>query len=114
MSLDFTPEPVPLQTNPHGSVRATGTRVTLDTIVGTFNDGASAEEIVLRYPTLRLPEVYTILAYYLRHRAEVDAYLHDQQQEADAVRRENEIRFPPHGVRERLLARRTPARTAPS
>ncbi|MGI8550121.1 MAG: DUF433 domain-containing protein [Dehalococcoidia bacterium] len=107
MTLEIAPAPVPLTIDSHGVVKVTGSRVTLDTIVSVFNDGAGAEEIVLRYTTLYLADVYSILGYYLHHRAEVDVYLEEQHLEAAAVRRENEARFPPDGVRERLLARQS-------
>jgi len=38
----------------------------------------------------------------------VEAYLEERRRIEEAVRRENETRFPPLGVRERLLARRAP------
>jgi len=43
----------------------------------------------------------------LRHTAEIDAYLQQRREQREVVRQQNEIRFDPHGVRERLLARRT-------
>ena len=53
MALSITPEPMPLMTDQDGVVRVGGTRVTLDTIVMAFNQGATAEEIVLQYPSLQ-------------------------------------------------------------
>jgi len=47
-----------------------------------------------------------VITYYLRHRQAVEAYLAQQRQETQDVRLEVEERFPPTGVRERLLARR--------
>ena len=47
-----------------------------------------------------------MIAYYLRQRAEVDSYLAKHRLEADRIRVEQESRFDPSGVRERLLARR--------
>lgn len=100
------PEPVPLVTGADNVVRVGATRVTLDTVVAAFCEGATAEEIVQQYPTLQLADVYSVIGYYLRHRTSVDAYLRDRQRQAAEVRRENEARFDPSGVRERLLARR--------
>jgi hypothetical protein len=40
-----TIERVPLHTDADGVVRVAGTRVTLDTVVGAFEAGATAEEI---------------------------------------------------------------------
>jgi hypothetical protein len=36
----------------------------------------------------------------------VEAYLRQRRRQAAAVRRQNEARFDPHGIRDRLLARR--------
>src|SRR5438270_1872005 len=83
-----------------------GTRVTLDTVVGTFLEGATAEEIALRYDSLHLRDIYAVIAYYLSHREEVDAYLREARRQAEQVRKENEARFNPVGIRERVLSRR--------
>jgi uncharacterized protein (DUF433 family) len=101
-------DPYPLATDADGVIRVGGTRVTLDTVVAAFLSGASAETIADQYSSLLLADVYATITYYLRHRAEVDEYLARARQLADEVRRENEARFPPEGVRARLLARRPP------
>lgn len=51
------------------------------------------------FDTLDLADVYAVIAYYLRHGAEVDAYLAEQRRLADEVRREIEARFPQAGLR---------------
>jgi uncharacterized protein (DUF433 family) len=107
MSLLMNAESVPLVTDADGVVRIGSTRVTLDTLVAAFWDGMTAEGIVEQYPSLHLAEVYSIIGYYLRHQAEVDAYLRNRQNLADEVRRENEARCHSVGVRDRLLARRS-------
>jgi uncharacterized protein (DUF433 family) len=106
MSLEVVVDPVPFAEDADGVVRVGGTRVTLDTLVAAFREGASPETIADQYPVLRLADVYTALGYYLRHQEEVDAYLQRRRHQAARVRAENESRFSPAGVRERLLARR--------
>ena len=106
MSLVVTAEPVPLRLDAGGTFRVGQTRVTLDTVVTTFESGASAEEIALRYPVLDLAYIYAVIGYYLRHRIEVQAYLRDRQQLADEIRQTIEARDNPVGIRARLLARR--------
>ena len=106
MTLSIAAEPVPLTTDANGVVRIGRTRVTLDTVIGAFLDGATAEEITYQYPSLHLADVYAVIAYYLRRPSEVDAYLQRRKQQAESVRKQNEARFDPHGVRDRLLARR--------
>ena len=100
-------QPAPCRMDEDGVLRVTGTRVRLDTVVGAFNSGYSAEEILLKYPSLNLTDIYAVITYYLWHREELDQYLKERQEIAGQVRQENERRFPPLGVRERLLARRT-------
>jgi uncharacterized protein (DUF433 family) len=99
-------EPPPLYATEDGVMRIKGTRVSLDTVIGAFQNGCTPEQIVYKYPSLNLPDVYAVITYYLRHRREVEAYLEQQRQEAEGIRREIEERFSPHGVRDRLLARR--------
>jgi uncharacterized protein (DUF433 family) len=106
MRLQIMEQQVPLVVGDDGVVRVQGSRVTLDTIVGCFERGATAEEIVQDFSTLSLADVYTIIGYYLCHKEEVDAYLQDRDVERRRIRAEVEARFPPQGIRERLLARR--------
>jgi uncharacterized protein (DUF433 family) len=100
-------EPLPLSTDTDGVIRVGGTRVTLDTVAAAFREGMSAEGIVEQYPSLRLDDVYFVIGYIIRHSDTVDAYLLARQQAAADVRRENEARFNPIGIRDRLLARRS-------
>jgi len=107
VTLTIEAEPIPLEMDVDGVVHVGGTRVSLDTVVAAFKEGATAEEIVYQYPSLHLADVYTVISYYLRRRSEVEAYLRQRKRRADTIRKQNESRFDPHGVRDRLLARRT-------
>ena len=107
MGLVIAHEPLPLQEMEDGVVRVGGTRVTLDTLVAAFEQGATAEEIVQQYPSLHLADAYAVIGYYLHHRAEVEAYLARRGEDSGRIRQENEARFDPTGVRARLLARRS-------
>jgi uncharacterized protein (DUF433 family) len=106
MSLQVPAEPAPLASDADGVVRVGSSRVTLDTVVAAFHEGMTPEGIVEQYPALQPAEVYSVIGYILSHPAEVETYLRDRQHLAEAVRRENEARFDPAGVRDRLLARR--------
>jgi len=105
MTLAIAPETVPVVADTDGVMRVGRTRVTLDTVIAAFLDGATAEEITHQYPSLHLADVYSVIAYYLHQRAEVDAYLQRRQQQAKKSRKQNESRFDPTGIRGRLLAR---------
>jgi uncharacterized protein (DUF433 family) len=108
MPLVVASDPVPLAADVDGVLRIGKTRVSLATVVFAFCDGATAEEILQQYPSLQLGDVYSVIGYYLNQKAEVDAYLAEREKVAARVQQDNEIRFDPNGVRERLLARRTP------
>lgn len=99
-------EPPPLYMNEAGVLRVKGTRVSLDSVIYAFKNGTVAECIVASYPTLTLSDVYAVIAYYLRHREEVEAYLEESRQKGEELRKEIETRWPSEGIRERLLARR--------
>lgn len=110
MSLVIEAEPVPLATDADGVYRVAGTRVTLDTLVAAYQEGATPEEMVDQYPSLQLDHIYAVIGYYLRHRDEVAAYLSRRAAIAAEVRSASEKTWPPHGLRDRLLARRIPGR----
>ena len=105
MAIKITTEAVPLAMDNDGVIRVAGTRVTLDTVIAAFNEGATAEEIVADYSSLDLADVYAVISYYLHNSADVDVYLIERQQQAKKIRQQNEARFDPHGIRDRLLAR---------
>jgi uncharacterized protein (DUF433 family) len=71
MSATDIIERVPIHTDADGVVRIAGTRVTLDTLVEAFDAGATAEEIAQRYASVALVDVYSVITYYLRHKAEL-------------------------------------------
>jgi len=103
LTLTQTP---PLVQEEDGTVRVNGSRITLDTIVGAFQKGATADQIQDSFPSLSLREIYGAIAYYLEHQAEVEDYLKLRREEAEALRREIESQQDVAGFRERLRARR--------
>lgn len=94
-----------LRVDDGGTVRVGRTRVTLRSVVVAFNEGASAEEIVLRYPSLDLTDTYAAITYYLRHRSEVDRMLAEEEREIEEVQAEIEREFPTADLRRRLRDR---------
>jgi len=110
MALALADAPLPITLDVDGVARVSGTRVTLDSVVVSFRQGATAEEIVERYPSLPLGDVYAVLGFILRREDWVDQYLRSRDSAAAAVRLENERRHPAAGIRERLRQR---GRSAP-
>jgi uncharacterized protein (DUF433 family) len=98
-------EAIPLAKDSHGVYRIGNTRVTLDLVVRAFNRGATAEEIVQKFPSLELSEVYQVIGYYLKYKAELRDYFETRELEEKALRASHPGWFPP-GLRERLMARR--------
>jgi uncharacterized protein (DUF433 family) len=97
---------VPLFTDEAGVLRVAGTRVSLDSVIYAFNEGATPEEIAQDFPTLDLAAIYAIVGYYLQNRADVEEYLEQRKVKRETLKNEVEARFNPHGLRERLLARK--------
>lgn len=87
-------------------MRIAGTRVSLDSVIYAFDEGATPEEIVQQYPTLNLADIYSVLSYYLQNRADVEKYLEQRSAQRQELRRRIEGCLNPQGLRERLLARK--------
>jgi uncharacterized protein (DUF433 family) len=105
MTIVVAAETPPLAADAAGVFRVGNSRVTLDTVVGAFRDGATAEEIAEQYPAISLGQVYAVIAYYLAHAAAVEDYIRVREQRSDEVRQANERLFEPTGIRARLMAR---------
>lgn len=100
-------DPVALRLDELGVVRVGDSQVVLDVVIGQFNNGADPEGIARAFPTLDLADVYAAIAYYLRHRKDVDDYLDTRRQEAERMRQEIEAMQPGRAeLRAKLLARK--------
>jgi|SRR5580700_8895725 uncharacterized protein (DUF433 family) len=109
MAFSAQAESPPLREEADGALRIGNSRVLLELVIRAFQDGTTPESIVQRYSTLSLPDVYTVIAYYLRHRSEIENYLARREQRADEVRQRIQNRQSDLSeIRARLLARRTP------
>jgi uncharacterized protein (DUF433 family) len=71
-------------------IRIKGTRVGIETVLDDYLEGASPEEIAARYRSLSLEQIYATITYYLRNRAQVDAYLKAWRQYTDQAWQEQE------------------------
>lgn len=90
-----------------GVWRVAGSRVSVDSVIYSFNSGASPEEIVWQFDTLDLKQVYAVINYYLHNREHVDKYLAASKKEANRIGRKLEKEFPlPAGLKDRMKARR--------
>ena len=57
------------------AIRIRGTRVGIETIIDAYRSGATPEEILIRYPTLSLLQIYAAITYYLARQDELEAYV---------------------------------------
>lgn len=100
-------EAPPLHEDAAGALRVGRSRVLLELVIRTFEDGATPEAIVQRYPTLALPDAYAVIAYYLRHPEEIEAYLARRDQQAEAATRQAHAQQGDlSAIRARLLSHR--------
>jgi uncharacterized protein (DUF433 family) len=110
MVISISEVAIPLKVDKSGVVRVGGTRVTLDTVVIAFKEGATAEEIMQQYPTLKLGDIYYAIAYYLDHQPEVEEYLRQREEHADRVRRYIASPVDLQELRDRMAARQNKER----
>lgn len=73
-----------------GEIRIRGTRIGLEIVLRDYLQGASPEEIVLRYPTLSLEQVHATILYYLRDPERVHQYLEDCWRQGEEAWREQQ------------------------
>ena len=104
--LNVEMEKIPLVTDSHGVVRVGGTRIPLETVIEYYDAGCAPEDIVRKFDSLKLDDVYAVLTYYLRHEGDVRAYLAKREAESEVVRREVQAKFSTVGLRDRLLRRK--------
>jgi len=112
VKLEIT-QNVPLTQWEDGSIRVTGSRVPLESILYHFKTGATAERIQDSFPSLTLREIYGAIFYYLQNTEAVEEYLRQQDEAEEEGKRFIEQHFDTKDLRERILARRAQlARTA--
>ena len=92
--LPLDPVAPPLVVWDGGVVRIGTTRISLDLVVEQHENGMTPEDMVRAYDTLVLADVYAAIAYYLRHRDAVTAYMKRGELEAEARRKKIEAEQP--------------------
>ena len=103
--LDLATTPVPIKLTEDGRALVGGTRVPLETVVFCFNEGATPEEILQRYPALSLPAIDSLLAFYLNRRTQVDAYLARERELFQEPRQTALAHSNAEGLRTQLISR---------
>jgi uncharacterized protein (DUF433 family) len=107
MTLGVTAVAPPIRRDATGTYRVGNTRLLLDLVVRAHLAGESPEAIADTYDVVTPADVYAVVAYYLRHKPAVDAYLADRERQAEDIRRRIEAE---QGDRSAELAARIHAR----
>jgi uncharacterized protein (DUF433 family) len=63
----------------NGGYYIAGTRISLDSVVYSFDRGNSPEAIQQSFPLLKLAQIYGAIAFYLDHQPEVRQYLEEKE-----------------------------------
>jgi len=99
---------------PCDRIRIKGSRIAIEIIIGEYLAGSLPEQIANNYRrSVNLEQVFAVLAYYLRNKAEVDAYMQRVQKFEDAAYQEYLKRERPEVVK-RLLDLRSRQGTKPA
>ncbi len=64
-----------------GFIRLAGHRIGLHHVVRLYRDGYAPEMLVEHYPTLPLPLIHKLIAFYLENQTDVDAYVAREEAE---------------------------------
>jgi uncharacterized protein (DUF433 family) len=91
-SMVIQAETPPLRCEADGSIRIGNSRVLLEIVIHAFQDGATPEGIAQNYSTASLADIYGAISYYLRHPAEVEAYLRKREEQATEIRQKIDAR----------------------
>ena len=74
-------------------IRIKGNRIDIEIVLEDYLEGASPEEILLRYPTLSLKKIHATILYYLAKKEEVEAYL-ERVRQLDEEAEQEQLRNP--------------------
>ena len=97
------------------SIHVTGHRIGLQDVVFYYNEGSSPEALQEAFPTLTLALIHKLIAFYLEHPVDVDAYISTCEREVERQRGVRRLgRMSPNGVADGRPSRRgAPNNAAP-
>ena len=75
-------------------IRIKGNRIGIEIVLEDYLEGATPEEILLRYPTLNLKKIHATILYYLAKKEEVETYL-EWVRQLDEEAWQEQLRNPP-------------------
>ncbi len=85
-------------------IRIKGHRIGIESVLYEYIHRAQTpDEIIERFPTLNLEQIYATILYYLHNREKVDAYIADWLEWGRRMREEQERNPPPFVLKLRAL-----------
>ena len=85
-------------------IRIKGSRIGIESVLYEYiYRGQTAEQLIERFPTLKLEQIYATILYYLHNREQVEAYLLDWLNFSRKMREEQAENPPPVVLRLRQL-----------
>lgn len=105
MTFTVSLDPTPLRVHENGTVYVGSTRVMLELVIEAYKAGNSPEQIVEIWDVLKLSDVHRVIAYYLEHHDDVEAYMRQQEIAGQRLLEENEKRYPSAEIRTQLTER---------
>lgn len=78
----------------NGGLYVKGSRVSLDSVVYAYREGAPPSQIVESFPSLSLDQIDGAIAYYVAHRDAVDEYLKQGEAWFEKMRQEQRAKNP--------------------
>lgn len=103
--LQFQTTTPPFRWDEVEGIRIGQSRVTLDSLLASYHNGFTPEEIAVQYPVLNLADIYGAIAYYLSHPQQIGAYLEQRQQAAQQHRQQLTQDHNLNDLKKRLLTR---------
>jgi len=77
---------LPIKADDAGTIRVSGTRVTLHSLLTLYKLGETPDAIHEAFPSVPLADIYAVIAYYLANRPALDAYLVAEDEASEAVK----------------------------
>jgi uncharacterized protein (DUF433 family) len=77
--------PVGIRVDKDGRLRVGNSRVLVEGILILYRSGETAEQLLENFPTMAPEDLFATLAYYLRHRPEMDAWIDEVERETERV-----------------------------
>lgn len=87
--MNFTETPFLTQTS-NGTIRVTGSRLTLDTLAVHIQQGRTPEEIHDSFPSVSVEQISGVITWYKNHQAAADEYLQIGLAEEERLRKKIE------------------------